>query len=351
MPFQRPTFDALVTRIQADFQSRFGLVTPILRRSWVYVITRIFAGGMHMLYGALQFIVQQIFPDISDEEYLERQASGYGITRTAATFAAGPATVTGTVNGTTIPAGTVLLRADGATFSVDADAVIALLTATLAVTCITAGETGNTIATSQLTFESPIANVAGFATVSGGGIVGGADEESTESLRTRFLQRLREPPMGGAVADYRKWSLEVPGVTRVWVYPLELGPGTVTVRFVRDGDVSIIPDAGEVAAVQAAIDAVRPVTAAVTVVAPVAVPRAFTIHIVPDTAAIRAAVTAELEDLLRRDAEPGGTILLSRIREAVSIAAGESDNIVTVPAADVTHTTGQIATMGVVTWV
>jgi hypothetical protein len=43
------------------------------------------------------------------------------------------------------------------------------------------------------------------------------------------------------------------------VYPNELGLGTVVVRFVRDLDVgSIFPDAGEVAAVQAKLDAERP---------------------------------------------------------------------------------------------
>ena len=39
---------------------------------------------------------------------------------------------------------------------------------------------------------------------------------------------------------------------------------------VRDDDASLIPDAGEVATVQAYIDSLRPVTASVTVVAPTA---------------------------------------------------------------------------------
>ena len=66
--------------------------------------------------------------------------------------------------------------------------------------------------------------------------------------------------------------------------------------------------------------------------------------------AVKAAVEAELTDLLRREAEPSGTILLSHIREAVSIAAGETNYTMTAPAADVTHTTAQMATMGTITW-
>lgn len=112
-----------------------------------------------------------------------------------------------------------------------------------------------------------------------------------------------------------------------------------------------VPDAGEVAAVQAYINALRPVTAVVTVAAPAAVPLNFTIDLVPDTAANRAAVEAELRDMLLREAAPGATILLSHIREAISLATGETDHILSVPAANVTHTTGQMATFGAITWV
>ncbi|HYF35448.1 MAG TPA: baseplate J/gp47 family protein, partial [Prosthecobacter sp.] len=101
---------------------------------------------------------------------------------------------------------------------------------------------------------------------------------------------------------------------------------------------------------------VRPVTAEVFVEAPVAVPLNFTIRLknaagaTESSATIRAAVEAELEDLIRRDAEPGGTILFSRIREAISTAAGEFDHSITVPAADITHDDDEIATMGTITW-
>jgi uncharacterized phage protein gp47/JayE len=65
---------------------------------------------------------------------------------------------------------------------------------------------------------------------------------------------------------------------------------------------------------------------------------------------VQAAVTAELEDLLVRDAVPSGTILISRMREAASIAAGEMNNAFTSPTADVPHATGHIATLGTITF-
>jgi len=134
------------------------------------------------------------------------------------------------------------------------------------------------------------------------------------------------------------------------VYPSELGAGTVTVRFMRDDDVDPIPDAGEIASVLAYIEARRPVTAQVTVVAPIATPLNFTIFATPNTASVKAAIESGLSDLLRREAVPGGTILISHIRETISVASGETNHTMSSPAADVTRSIGQIATMGIITW-
>jgi len=165
------------------------------------------------------------------------------------------------------------------------------------------------------------------------------------------LTRWRKTPQGGAAQDYVAWALEVEGVTRAWCYPEELGAGTVTVRFVRDDDASPIPDAGEVATVAAHIAALRPVTAQVTVVAPVAATLNFTIQAPsPDTAAVRAAIEASLRALLRREAEPGETLLISHIREAISTATDEYDHVLVSPAANVVYTTGQMAVFGAITW-
>jgi uncharacterized phage protein gp47/JayE len=147
------------------------------------------------------------------------------------------------------------------------------------------------------------------------------------------------------------WALAVPGVTRAWVYPLEMGGGTVSVRFVRDNDASIIPDAAEVQAVKDYIDARRPVTADLYVVAPTPVTLNFSIHLTPNSAAVKAAVEAELRDLLLREAAPGVTLLISHIREAVSTAAGETDNVVVSPTADQVYTTGQMPVFGSIAWV
>ena len=146
--------------------------------------------------------------------------------------------------------------------------------------------------------------------------------------------------------------LEVSGVTRAWAFPNELGMGTVTVRFVMDDKVgTILPDASEISTVQAHLDTKRPVTATTTVVAPVLVPLDFTIFVNPDTTAIRDAIEAQLTDLLLRDGAPGGTIFLSRIQEAIALATGEFHHTLTVPAANVNHSPGEMPGLGTITWV
>lgn len=407
MSFERPTLLEIVARVQADFISRLELTGAVLRRSVVAVFARVVAGAAHMLHGHLDYLARQLFADTSELEFLERQGATFGITKNAPEFATGNLVIWGT-NTTVIPISTIFLRADGAEYTTNAEVTIATLTAWVNTTAYTVGQlrrnngiiyqctvagtsagsggpTGTTAAITDgtvtwshvatgtaavvaaltasvaddasnadaetnLTFESPIAGANSDATVAVNGLAGGTDEEEEEDYRTRVLERMRSPPHGGSEDDYIAWAKEVAGVTRVWVYPEELGAGTVVVRFVRDDDASLIPSAGEVTTVQDYIDERRPVTAAVTVTAPTAAALALTMAVLPNTTAVQDAVEAELTDLMQREAEPGVTLELWQIRQAIGNAEGLTSYTLATPAADVTHTTNQIATLGVVTF-
>lgn len=349
MAFSRPSLTDLVDRIQADFVSRFTLNGPVLRRSVIYVLARVLAGAAHSLYGYLNYLSRQIFPDTADDTNLRRWGSIWGLSPTAATYSSGSITITGT-DGTVVPAASKLIRSDGAEYSTAADVTIASGTATATVTAVAAGVDGNCDAGTVLSFESPIANIDTDTTVAVGGLAGGADEETTDDFRTRVLARLQDSPQGGSSADYVAWAKEVAGVTRAWVYPLALGAGTVVVRFMRDNDANPIPDSTAVADVQSHIDSVRPVTATVTVAAPIADALDFTLSITPDTTATRAAVQAELTDLLSREVEPGVTLPISQIRTAIGNATGLTDYTLSSPSADVVPSTGHVPTLGTFTW-
>lgn len=355
MPFNRPTLATIITRILADINSRLPGTDARLRRRLLNVLGTSLGGAAHGLHGHLDFLSRQFLPDTAEVEYLDRLASIWGVARKPAVAATGNVTLTGT-NGVDVPAGTVLQRADGAEYTTDALGTVAGGTVTVAITATVAGADGNTAAAVALTLVVPIAGIDSAATVAVGGLIDGVDTENDDSLRSRLQARIQQPPHGGAAFDYVKWALDVEDVTRAWCFPLNRGNGTVDVYFVVDDHaVSIIPDAAKVQEVQDYIDALRPVTADALAVAPTAAPINFTIAIVPPTAEVKAATLAELEDLLRREAEPGdglnsGTILLSHIREAISLAAGETDYTLTAPNADVVPAAGEIATMGVITW-
>lgn len=349
MPFSRPTLKTLIDRAIADINARLPGADARLALSNLNVLAHVHGGGVHGLYGFLEWLARQVMIDTAEVEYLDRWASIWGVVRVPAAAATGSAVLTGTT-GTVVATGTLLARSDGVQYLTTGEVTLSGGTATAGVIAVSGGAAGN-LSGGTLSLVTPIAGVDAAAEITIAGLAGGADTETDDGLRTRLLDRIQTPPHGGAQHDYIAWALTVPGVTRAWVYPGELGLGTVTVRFVRDNDASLIPDAGEVQAVQDYIDSVRPVTADVIVAAPVAVPLNFTIDITPDTAATRAAVEAELRDLLLRESEPGATILLSHIREAISLAVGENDHILTVPSANVTPAVGAMATFGVITWV
>lgn len=350
MPFARPTLPDLVGRTEADIEARLPGADARLPVSVLGVLARVLAGAMHGLYGYLDWIARQILVDLADAELLDRHGRIWGVTRKPATFSAGLLSFAGT-DGAIIPAGTVVRRADGVEYATSEPAIIAGGVAAVAAAALVEGAAGDASAGVPVSVVSPLAGVQSTTAIGAGGMSGGADQEGDADYRSRILARIQAPPHGGNRTDYIAWAREVAGVTRAWVWAGVNGPGTVVVRFMMDDARPLgIPLAGDVAAVQAYIDERRPVTASVLVAAPVPMAQAFSVRVFPATAAVKAAITAELGDLIRREAEPGGTLLLSRMREAISLAAGETDHTLVSPSTDVTLPADQIAVMGAITW-
>jgi uncharacterized phage protein gp47/JayE len=355
MSFQRPTLQEQIDRAMSDIESRLPGAQPRLRDTVLGVLARLRAESAHDLHGHLDWNARQILPDTADADSIDRQAEWRaGLTRLAAVAATGSVSFTGT-NGAVIPAGTQLQAASGEIYTTDAEATIAAGTATAATTAEVAGAAGNQAAGVALPLLSPIAGVNSQATVAAAGLTGGADAETDERLLSRLRDALRTPAQGGSRANYATWALAAhPDVTNAWVQENAMGAGTVTVRVMTYGATANgIPTQTVLDAVFAYIDARR--TAGMKglyVVAPIADALNFTISgLNPSTQAVRDAIEAELKDLLAREAEPAGTIYLSHIREAISIAADEFNHALTAPAADVVSAAGHISVMGVITWV
>ena len=194
----------------------------------------------HLTLQYVDWLSLQLLPDTAETEWLDRHGQIWLVNsdgtrgRKQATLASGTATFTG-VGGAIVPAFTQLIGATAAgSINYETTAQITLdanLPTVGPIRAITPGTAGNQLEGASLSFLATPPQVDGSATVVE--LDNGTDIETDNELRARILQRIRNPPMGGAVADYEAWALAVPGVTRAWAAP-EQGVGTITVRFLMD---------------------------------------------------------------------------------------------------------------------
>lgn len=344
MPFETPSLPVLISRTQSD------LASEALRRSDAQVLARTLSGTAYGLYGYLDWIADQILPDKADEETLERIAAlRLNRARNAAQPAEGSVSFSAAA-GAVLDVDVILQAGDGRMYRVTAGVTTVAGLNMTTIEAVEAGALGNADAGLQLTLVQPVAGVTNAFTVIAPGLSGGIEMESIESLRARVIRSYRVIPHGGSVDDYETWALEFPGVTRAWCRGNYMGPGTVGLFVMRDNDPVPVPNPSQLQEIKDYIEPLRPVTAELYVFAPALKPVLYSIHPVPDTTAVRAAITASLKDLHEREAGLGDKLLISHIREAISSAAGETDYSLTVPSADVIAAANELLTFGGITW-
>lgn len=232
--------------------------------------------------------------------------------------------------------------------------------ATIAVEAQTFGVSTNQIFNTQLALQSPIAGVDNQAGVDSTGLIDGLDQETDESLQSRLLDRLRNPVAHFNVADITSKAKEVVGVTRVFVQEVTPSLGQVTIYFMRDNDDDPIPSASEVLEVKNKILTIKPANTAsvdVIVLAPTAVATAFTFSaIFPDTITMRIAVEADLNQFFSEETNLETNVTenayLTAIQNTVDTVNGDRlvSFTLSAPLGDIIITSGEIATLGTVTF-
>jgi uncharacterized phage protein gp47/JayE len=278
----------------------------------------------------LDWLALQFLPDTAETEWLDRHANIWlvnadsTIGRKQAALAQGTATVTGTA-GSIVPAGTTLTSTGEIGYEVLAQVIVGSTPTPMSIRALDPGIIGNLPVSSTLPFDLPPVGVDPDAIVVA--LVGGTDQETDDELRARVLKRIQEPPMGGDATDYEQWCLAVPGVTRAWASPLEMGMGTVTTRFCEDdlrADNNGIPTAEDVLAVQNYVDSKRPVAVKdIFVVAPIPFPINLAINqLALDNASTRTAIEDSLRTMLFEKAIPGETIYASWVEAAIADSVG-----------------------------
>ena len=345
MPFARPTLTQLIQRASSDITTGMQSTTALLRFSNLAIIGKVVAKAANALYGYLDFIGKQANPFTATDEYAVAWGALKGVYINSATYAVGPMTFAGNT-GMVIPAGTPVVRGDGATFTTTADATITAGNAVAPVTAGTAGAAGNSGAGTTFTLGIGIAGVNSQA-IAVTGLQGGADVETSTEFKTRYLQKYASPPQGGAPGDYPEWAETVSGVTRAWVRPNGMGAGTVIVYFMMDDAEAAFggfpqgtngvataesrdtPATGDQLLVANAIYPLRPATALVYAVAPGQNALGFTIAglagaSVVTKGQVQAAVQAAIllggspGGITLPDGTPGGVTQLSTIEKAIA---------------------------------
>lgn len=352
MPFPIPTLEQTRQQIGSDIEAHLPGTEARTRRSTLGVLAFAEAGAVQGLHAHIEHRWRNMLPDeLADAEGVERWARRYKLWYRDPVGAAGQVQVSGAI-GATLLAGTALQYSQDLVYTVRESVTLTSTTGLATVDAQTLGSAGNVSAGARLTLLSPVSGIQTTVIVAVDGLTGGADLEALEGLRARVHRRMAEPPQGGSLTDYETWALEShPAITRAWATEHEQGSGSVIVRIVCDNQDDPIPSAEVLTVCAAYIAERRPAgRRSVYVLPPVAEPLQYQIRAMPNTVQVQAAIEAELRDLHRREATPGGSLLLSHIREAVSIANGERDNSVLYPTDDVLLTTGQMSTFGGITW-
>jgi uncharacterized phage protein gp47/JayE len=312
---------------------------------------------MALLYPELDNVLRWGFanPDGSGAygAYLDLRTGERGIYRKAAVKAVGSVTITGT-NGTVIAAGTVLSTGGNSPvlFVTTADGTIASGTVTVAAEAQTGGADGNVAANAITLVFGDLSGVA--AVTNGAAFAGGVDEETDADLLARYIEDVRKPATSGNANQYRKWALEVSGISDAKIYPVWNGAGTVKVLLVDT--VKRAPASPKVTEVAAYIETVRPVGATVTVAAAtevaINVSGTYTLKAGTTLTDAQAQIAAALAEYLKTLAFVDLTVRYTQIANLVLNADAVADYsglTVNGGTANITVADGSIAVPGTIT--
>lgn len=375
MPFKRKTLSELRTENQQFMQAELERVGALLRYGNLKVLADMDAGMAHLHYAYLDYIALQTNPFTATDEWLAGWMALKQTYRKAATAAKSPAVkATGTA-GVELPAGTVLNRADGYQYVTDSKlSISAGKSGTTSITAVLpdisddvtgGGNKGNADAGTLLTLDANIPGIDNTLMLIEPA-TGGADIETQEDFRQRGLLAYQNPPQGGSDADYKKWALEMPGITRAWVKRRGMGVGSVVVYIMCDdngtggfpvgndgvssleewGVIKATGDQGRVA------DHIYPLQSDVAIVyvcSPVKKLVNFTIAGIPniDSSTVTE-IEASITQLFYENGNPDGSgkILLSDINGALSHVEGAKGYILTAPSQNIILDTGELPLLG-----
>lgn len=358
MPWHTPVLKEVRTLVRDNIRGSLPGADASVPNSILRVMSDTQAALCHLTLQYIDWLALQLMPDTAETEWLDRHGDIWlvnadGTTgRKMATLAEGVAAIVCNIGGLILPRGTRLQHSLVGT--VEYETTVEAVTATefapfeVPIRALDPGAVGNLAPGEELTVITDV--IAAFT----GSVVtldGGVDEESDDDLRIRVLERIRQPPQGGALHDYVRWAKAVPGCTRAWCKPLEMGIGTVTVRVLFDelrADDEGWPLYQDLVAVTTYMDKVRPVAVKdFWVLAPIK--QRIDCHITyldPDTVEMRAAIDNSVREMLFIYASPGQTIFAAWKYYAIMNTRGIIACAMGTTVDDIMESPGHMAVLG-----
>ncbi|MEQ8823851.1 MAG: baseplate J/gp47 family protein [Filomicrobium sp.] len=229
------------------------------------------------------------------------------------------------------------------------------------------GPDGNIDAGGTLEISSAPSGIDSTAIVTFETVSGGTEIEDQESYRERVLEALGTDFGMFSSDEIKIVAKQIAGVTRVWVIEATTDgsngvlPGQVQIYFVRDGDANIFPSGLEVTTVKDHIvDSIMPAQTSpddVMVSAPTKQTVDFTFTALsPDTASMRLAISASLEQFFEEAVDLGVDITQDDYRCAIKDAYDtERQQALTSftlssPTGTISVSSGALPVLGTITW-
>lgn len=256
--FSEQTYDAIKERMlnntNLDIDKREGsilhdFISPV-------------AVELAKAYIEMENILNLFSMETSYEEYLDKKANEFGLTRKLGTKATGTVIVTGVV-GTTILSGTIIVSETDLRFIVTEEYVLQAGNNSINIEAEEVGSAYNL--TSGISFalaeEEELEGIESITNTSS--FEGGVDTESDDDLRDRLNYLMQNPPTSGNVATYVKLATDIDGIKDARPYPRWNGVNTIKLVLLSTDRRS--PSASKIQEVVDYIEENRPIGADVTV--------------------------------------------------------------------------------------
>jgi len=237
--------------------ARVGIVVNVLVGSEPYVKAEALARRLVVAYANNKIALQEYSPLTATGDRLIQVAAIFGVVPRPPSTATGFVTIssTGTV---IIPAEYRAVAPNGETYDTITGGSVPN-GGTIEMVAVNTGTATNQKAGTKLTWTSGLVGGLGATcTVAVGGIDGGAPADDDETLRTRLLDRLANPSVGGNNASVKQTAENASAaVEAAYVYAAARGPASLDAAITKAGGDRTLSDA-TVALVAAAVRGALP---------------------------------------------------------------------------------------------